>query len=194
MKKRERCWWCGEDPLYVKYHDEEWGRPVHDDCAIFEMLLLEGFQAGLSWLTILRKRENFRKAFKGFDPAKVARFRAADIERLMKDEGIVRNRAKIEAAVNNAQRFLEVQKEFGSFDRYIWGFTGHKTLRAPRAPTRDSMPARSAESDRMSKDLKMRGFKFVGSTICYAHMQATGMVDDHMAGCFRAKSRKSVKL
>lgn len=181
----ERCWWCGEDPLYIDYHDNEWGVPLHDDQRLFEMLTLEGFQAGLSWITILRKRENFRKAFRGFVVEKVARFGKKDVARLLKDEGIVRNRMKIEAAINNAKRFLEVQKEFGSFDRYIWQFTEYKTLRNPRGVTKKTLPARTEESDALSKDLKKRRFKFIGSTIIYAHMQATGMVDDHVVGCFK---------
>ncbi|MBX7137589.1 MAG: DNA-3-methyladenine glycosylase I [Oligoflexia bacterium] len=188
-RDRARCWWCGEDPLYVKYHDEEWGVPLRDDQRLFEMLILEGFQAGLSWITILRKRDNFRKAFKNFDARKIARFKAADVQRLMKDAGIIRNRLKIEAAITNAQAFLEVQREFGTFSRYIWQFTEHKTLRSPQREAKN-LPARTAESDRMSKDLKARGFKFVGSTICYAHMQATGMVDDHVRGCFKYKGQK----
>lgn len=185
-KVKSRCWWCGEDPLYVKYHDEEWGRPLHDDRKLFEMLILEGFQAGLSWITILRKRENFRKAFRGFDPKVVARFTARDQARLMKDAGIIRNGLKIKSAVTNAQAFLALQKEFGSFDKYIWQFTGYKTLRSSRGVTRETLRATSPESDALSKDLKKRGFKFVGSTVCYAHMQATGMVDDHVEECFRA--------
>lgn len=189
-KKINRCWWCGEDPLYVEYHDHEWGRPLHDDRRLFEMLVLEGFQAGLSWLTILKKRENFRRAFSGFDPCKVARFGARDVARLMRDAGIVRNRAKIEAAINNARCFLEVQKEFGSFDRYIWGFSGGQTLFSPRPVTPKTIRAVSPESDALSKDLRERGFRFVGSTICYAHMQATGMVDDHEVGCFRCRHPK----
>ena len=191
---KPRCWWCGDDPLYVDYHDHEWGVPVHDDIKLFEMLTLEAFQAGLSWLTILRKRENFRKAFRQFDPQRVARFNAASVKRLMNDAGIVRNRAKIEAAVNNAKRFLEVQKEFGTFDRYIWQFTNYQTLRSTPAPTKDSVRATSPESDALSKDLRARGFRFVGSTICYAHMQATGMVDDHVRGCFRYQPRKMKPL
>jgi DNA-3-methyladenine glycosylase I len=186
---KQRCWWCGEDPLYCAYHDEEWGVPVRDDRKIFEMLILEGFQAGLSWLTILRKRENFRKAFKHFDPRKVARFGAADARRLLNDAGIVRNRLKIAGAITNARRFLEVQKEFGSFARYIWRFTGNRTLRHPDGVTPKTIRATSPESDALSKDLKRRGFKFVGSTVCYAHMQATGMVDDHVEGCFKYRKR-----
>ena len=186
---KSRCWWCGEDALYCAYHDKEWGVAVHDDRKIFEMLILEGFQAGLSWITILRKRENFRKAFKNFDARKVARFGKADVARLMQDAGIIRNRLKIAGAITNAKCFLEVQKEFGSFDRYIWGFTGNKTLRHPKGMTRKTMKPTSPESDALSKDLKQRGFKFVGSTVCYAHMQATGMVDDHVVSCFKYRKR-----
>ena len=189
-KQRERCRWCGDDELYIRYHDEEWGVPVHDDQQIFEMLVLEGFQAGLSWLTILRKRENFRKAFKNFIPETIVRFTKRDIERLMKDEGIIRNRLKIESTITNARSFLETQEEFGSFDRYIWGFTGNKTLRTAHDLVWGKIPATSKESDALSKDLKRRGFKFVGSTIVYAHMQATGMVDNHIQGCFKYKKRR----
>lgn len=181
---RSRCWWCGEDPLYVRYHDTEWGRPVHDDRKIFEMLLLETFQAGLSWITILRKRENFRKAFKNFNPQNISKFNAKDVARLMNDPGIIRNRLKIESAVTNARLFLDVKKEFGTFDRYIWGFTGHKTLRHPAGFTRKTLPGVSPEAIALSKDLKKRGFKFVGPTVCHAHMQATGMRDDHTVDCF----------
>ena len=186
---KPRCWWCGEDALYCAYHDKEWGVPVHDDRKMFEMLILEGFQAGLSWITILRKRENFRKAFRNFDARKMARFGKTDIARLMQDAGIIRNRLKIEGAVTNARCFLEVQKEFGSFDRYIWGFTGNRTLRNPKGMTKKIMKPTSPESDALSKDLKARGFKFVGPTVCHAHMQATGMVDDHVEGCFKYKKR-----
>ena len=181
---RTRCGWCGEDPLYVAYHDSEWGVPVHDDRLLFEFLILEGAQAGLSWITILRKREAYRRAFAGFDAEKVARFGKRDIERLLGDVGIVRNRLKITAAVNNAQRFLAVQEAFGSFDDYIWRFVGGRPLQNRRKTLKD-IPATTPESDALSKDLKARGFKFVGSTISYAHMQATGMVNDHVAGCFR---------
>ncbi|MGE5638770.1 MAG: DNA-3-methyladenine glycosylase I [Clostridia bacterium] len=181
-----RCGWCGTDPLYVRYHDTEWGVPVHDDRKLFEFLILEGAQAGLSWITILRKRENYRRAFAGFDPRKVARFSSSKLNSLMKDEGIIRNRAKILAAVSNARAFLAVQKEFGTFDRYLWGFTKNRTIVNRRKSLKD-IPATSPESDAMSADLKRRGFKFVGSTICYAHMQATGMVNDHVASCFRYK-------
>ena len=180
-----RCWWCGSDPLYVDYHDHEWGVPLHDDQRLFEMLILEGFQAGLSWITILRKRENFRKAFCKFNANKIARFGSSEVARLMQDQGIVRNRLKIESAVVNAKAFLAVQERYGSFDSYIWQFTEGRTLRNRRV-TRATILATSKESDAMSKDLKKRGFKFVGSTICYAHMQATGMVDDHVWECFRS--------
>ena len=190
MKSKARCWWCGEDPLYCEYHDEEWGVPVHDDRKIFEMLILEGFQAGLSWITILRKRDNFRKAFKNFDARKVAKFRKPDVERLMNDSGIIRNRLKIEGAITNARRFLEVQKEFGSFDNYIWRFTSNRTLRNPKGLSRKTMKATSLESNALSKDLKQRGFKFVGPTVCHAHMQATGMVDDHVEGCFKYRKQR----
>ena len=172
------------DPLYRAYHDREWGVPVHDERRWFEFLILEGAQAGLSWATILHKRENYRKAFAGFNAKKVARFTARDLARLLKDPGIVRNRLKINAAVTNARAFLAVQKEFGSFDKYIWGFVGGKPVRNRRRSLRQ-VPARTAISDAMSKDLKKRGFKFVGSTICYALMQATGLVNDHVVSCFR---------
>jgi DNA-3-methyladenine glycosylase I len=186
---KPRCWWCGTDPLYVAYHDNEWGRPLHDDRRLFEMLLLESFQAGLSWSTILRKRENFRRAFSRFDPAKIARYGARQVARLLGDAGIIRNRAKINAAIKNARSFLKIQEEFGSFDKYIWQFTGYKTLRSAKPRTQKNLPATSPESDALSKDLKARGFSFVGSTVCYAHMQATGMVDDHVRGCFRYRGR-----
>ena len=160
--------------------------PVHDDRVLYEFLVLEGAQAGLSWSTILKKRENYRRGFAAFDPAKVARFTRSRVERLMQDEGIVRNRLKIESTVTNARAFLAVQKEFGSFDRYVWRFVGGKPIRKQRRSSKD-VPARTAESDAMSKDLQRRGFRFVGSTICYAFMQATGMVNDHLAGCFRSR-------
>jgi len=181
-----RCAWAGSDPLYIKYHDEEWGVPVHDDQHFFEMLILEGAQAGLSWITILRKREAYRKAFARFDPRKVARFDAARVERLLANPGIVRNRLKVAGTVRNARAFLDVQREFGSFDAYIWRFVGGTPIRRPRRTMKD-IPAMTPESDAMSRDLKKRGFTFVGSTICYAFMQATGLVDDHMAGCFRRR-------
>lgn len=188
-QKRPRCWWCGDDPLYVKYHDEEWGVPVHDDRKLFEMLILEGFQAGLSWITILRKRPRFIKAFANFNVRKVAAFTKKDVARLLKDEGIVRNRLKIESSIANAQQFIKIQKEFGTFDKYIWQFTDFKTYRDPKGMTRKRIRPTSPESDALSKDLKERGFKFVGSTIIYAHMQATGMVDDHVEGCWKYVQR-----
>jgi DNA-3-methyladenine glycosylase I len=178
----KRCAWATSG-LSVAYHDREWGVPVHDDRVLFEFITLEGAQAGLSWETILRKREACRAAFAGFDPAKVARFTALRRARLMRDEGIVRNRLKIDSSVTNARAFLAVQKEFGSFDRYVWGFVGGKPRQNARRG-RD-IPASSAESDALSKDLKRRGFRFVGSTICYAFMQAVGMVNDHLTSCYR---------
>jgi DNA-3-methyladenine glycosylase I len=181
---KKRCPWTGEDPLYVEYHDTEWGVPVHDDRKLFEFLILEGMQAGLSWITILRKRENFRRAFAGFDPEKVARFGPRDVRRQMADAGIVRNQAKILAAVTNAQAFLRVREEFGSFDSYMWQFVGGEPRVNRRRSIKD-VPAATPQSDAMSRDLKQRGFKFVGTTICYAHMQATGMVNDHLTTCFR---------
>jgi DNA-3-methyladenine glycosylase I len=179
-----RCRWA-TTPLGIAYHDREWGVPVHDDRVLFEFLILEGAQAGLSWETILQKRENYRKALAGFDPKKVARFSAVEKRKLMKNAGIVRNRLKIESTVTNAKAFLAVQKEFGSFDAYVWRFVGGK----PKRNSGRAVPARSAESDALSKDLLKRGFKFVGSTICYAFMQAVGMVDDHAPGCFRKGRR-----
>jgi len=179
-----RCAWSGSDPLYQAYHDKEWGVPVHDDRRFFEMLILEGAQAGLSWSTILRKRENYRVAFDGFDPEKVSRYSKTRVDKLMKNEGIVRNRLKIESTVLNARAFLAVQKEFGSFDRYLWQFVGGKPLMNHWRTTKE-IPASTPESDALSKDLKKRGFKFVGTTICYAFMQAVGMVNDHSTDCFR---------
>ncbi len=194
MAKAEkvRCSWPGEDPLMIEYHDNEWGTPLHDDQKLFEFLVLDAFQAGLSWRTILYKRENFRKAFDRFDAKKVARYDAAKVEVLMQDAGIVRNRLKIEATIRNAQCFLEVKKEFGSFDQYIWQFTGHKVLDNKRS-SMSQIPARSPESDAMSKDLLRRGFKFVGSTICYAFMQAAGMVNDHIVSCPRHSQVKKIE-
>jgi DNA-3-methyladenine glycosylase I len=187
-KNVTRCHWAENgNPLYVAYHDEEWGVPQHDDRVLFEFLILEGAQAGLSWSTILNKRENYRKAFSRFDARKVAKFDKAKIDRLLQDPGIVRNRLKIEAAVVNARAFLAVQKEFGSFDAYIWQFVGGKP-RLNAWTSRKQVPASTAESDAMSKDMKKRGFKFVGSTIMYAFMQATGMVNDHAKSCFRWKA------
>jgi DNA-3-methyladenine glycosylase I len=181
-----RCAWANGERM-VRYHDEEWGVPAHDDRTLFEFLILEGAQAGLSWSTILNKRENYRKAFDGFNPQRVAKYDRRKIERLLRDPGIVRNKLKIAAAVTNAKAFLSLQKEFGSFDRYIWQFVGSQ----PRVNSPKSMkqvPARTPESDAMSKDLKKRGFKFVGSTICYAFMQAVGIVNDHVIDCFRYKT------
>ncbi|HZR03441.1 MAG TPA: DNA-3-methyladenine glycosylase I [Burkholderiales bacterium] len=179
-----RCDWCGSDARYVRYHDQEWGVPSHDDQHLFEMLILEGAQAGLSWSTILNKRPGYRAAFAGFDAAKVARFEPQDVERLMQDSGIVRNRLKIEAAIKNARAFLEVQQSFGSFDAYIWGFVSGRPIRNAWSSLSE-VPARTEQSDAMSVDLKKRGFAFVGSTICYAFMQAVGMVNDHIVSCFR---------
>ncbi len=186
MKHRadvERCSWPSDD-LYIHYHDTEWGVPLHDDRQLFEFLILEGFQAGLSWYTILKKRDNFRAAFDNFDPQKVARYNEGKIIKLIKDAGIIRNRLKIEAAIQNAKSFLAVQEEFGSFDAYIWRFVDGKP-KVNRWTKSEQVPARSTESDAMSKDLIRREFRFVGSTICYAHMQATGMVNDHIITCFR---------
>jgi DNA-3-methyladenine glycosylase I len=180
----QRCEWAGSDPLYLEYHDREWGVPVRDDRTIFEFLVLEGAQAGLSWLTILRKREHYRRAFAGFDPVKVAAYNDAKIEALLADPGIVRNRLKVRSAVTNARAFLEVQREFGTFADYIWGFVGG-TPKINRWRSIQEIPARTPESDALSKDLIRRGFSFVGSTIVYAHMQATGLVNDHTADCFR---------
>jgi DNA-3-methyladenine glycosylase I len=179
-----RCSWCTNDQLYIDYHDNEWGKSLHDDRKLFEMLILEGAQAGLSWMTILRKRENYRKAFDHFDPKKIARYDRRKVRTLLKNEGIVRNRLKIESAIANAKAFLAVQKEFGSFDRYIWQFVGGKQKRNAWNSVHE-IPARTAESDAMSKDLKKRGFTFVGSAICYAFMQAVGMVNDHTVDCWR---------
>lgn len=170
--------------MYVRYHDEEWGVPVHDDCTHFEFLILEGAQAGLSWITILRKRENYREAFADFDPERVARFGRREVTRLLRNPGIVRNRLKVESAVHNARAFLAVQDEFGGFDRYVWRFVGGRPI-VNRWTDMKQVPARTPESDALSRDLKKRGFNFVGSTIIYAHMQAVGMVNDHVAGCFR---------
>jgi len=180
------CTWPGDDPLMIAYHDEEWGTPVHDDRKLFEFMVLDSFQAGLSWKTILYKREHFRKAFDNFNVRKVAKYDEAKAEALMQDPGIIRNRLKIKATIKNAQLFMEIQKEYGSFDKYIWQFTGYKTIQ-PKRKDHAAIPATSAESDAMSRDLQKRGFKFVGSTICYAFMQAAGMVNDHVSGCPRYK-------
>jgi len=182
-RSRRRCDWAGNE-LMIRYHDQEWGVPVHDDRLLFEFLILEGAQAGLSWETVLRKRERYREVLDGFDAARIAKYDAHKVRTLLADPGIIRNRLKISATISNAEAFLAVQREFGSFDAYLWQFTGGKTMRrGPRG--RKDVPARTAESDAMSKDLKKRGFRFVGSTICYALMQATGMVNDHMRYCFR---------
>jgi DNA-3-methyladenine glycosylase I len=177
-----RCDWAGTDPTYIEYHDKEWGVPLHQDMRLFEMLILEGAQAGLSWITILRKRPAYRKAFDGFDPAKVAKYSPAKVKQLLANEGIVRNRLKISAAIDNAKAFLAIQKEFGSFDAYIWQFVGGEP-KINKRKTLTQIPAETPESQAMSKDLKKRGFRFVGPTICYAFMQATGMVNDHLTGC-----------
>jgi DNA-3-methyladenine glycosylase I len=182
----KRCAWAGSGPLQTTYHDAEWGVPVHEDRRLFEFLILEGAQAGLSWSTILNKRDAYRKAFEAFDPTKVARFDSRRIGALLADAGIVRNRLKIESAVSNAHAFLNVQEAFGSFDAYVWGFVDHKPVRNAWK-TASQVPATTAISDALSKDLKALGFKFVGSTICYAFMQAIGMVNDHIVGCFRWK-------
>jgi len=182
----KRCPWCGTDELYVKYHDEEWGVPVHDDRTHFEFLVLESAQAGLSWITILRRRENYRKAYDGFDMEKVAQYDENKINELMQDSGIIRNRRKIEASINNARQFIKIQKEFGSFDNYIWSFVNNKPV-INHWDDISQMPATSELSDRVSKDLKSRGFRFLGSTIIYAHLQATGIINDHLTYCFRHK-------
>lgn len=178
-----RCGWA-KNPLAITYHDTEWGVPRHDDTTLFEFLVLEGAQAGLSWDTILKKRDHYRRVMDGFDPERVARYSAARIEKLLSDPGIVRNRLKVESSVSNARCFLAVQKEYGSFDRYVWSFVGGSPL-VNRRRSLKQLPARTPESDAMSRDLKSRGFRFVGSTICYAYMQATGMVNDHLVTCFR---------
>lgn len=185
-KEKVRCPWPGADALMQHYHDHEWGTPKHDDRKLFEAVVLDAFQAGLSWKTILHKRENFRRAFDNFDAKKIAKYNEQKIAALLNDAGIIRNKLKVRAAVTNAQKFLEVQKEFGSFDKYIWQFTNYKTVVNKNRTIKDFV-ARSKESDAMSKDMQKRGFKFVGSTICYAFMQAVGMVNDHTTDCFRYK-------
>lgn len=189
---KNRCEWCGTDPLYVKYHDEEWGVPLHDDNGLFEFLTLEGAQAGLSWLTILRKRDNYRSAFHGFDPRKIASYSAMDVQRLLADPGIVRNRLKIESAIRNARQVLAIKEEFGSFDSFIWRYVDYQPGQNEWRSMAE-LPARTALSDRISKDLKKRGFNFVGSTICYAFMQAVGMVNDHVVNCFRYRQIRSLE-
>jgi len=189
---KKRCSWPTDSPLMIEYHDEEWGVPVHDDRKLFEALVLDGAQAGLSWETVLKKRENYRKAFDDFDPAKVSQYNDEDVKRLLGNPGIIRNRLKVASAITNAQRFLEVQKEFGSFDKYLWQFVGGKPIKN-RFKSIQDLPAKTKESDEMSKDLKKRGLKFVGPTICYALMQAVGMVNDHTIDCFRYDEVYGVK-
>jgi len=186
MEKNDSCSWPKNDPLMMAYHLTEWGVPLHDDRKLFEFMVLDAFQAGLSWQIVLKKREGFRKAFDHFDYKKIAKYKEDKIQQLLKDEGIIRNQLKVRATVNNALRFIEVQKEFGTFDNYIWQFTGHKTIHN-KWKQLSEIPAKSPESDAMSKDLQKRGFKFVGSTICYAFMQAAGMVNDHLVNCKRYK-------
>lgn len=181
---KKRCSWCGNDPLYIDYHDNEWGVPVYDDRILFEFLILETFQAGLSWITVLRKRDNFRKAFDQFDYHKVAKYDDDKFEELLQNAGIIRNKLKIKAAITNAQAFMEVQREFGSFSEYIWGFVDGKPVKN-QFKSLTELPANTSLSDTISKDLKKKGFKFVGTTVIYAHMQATGMVNDHIESCFR---------
>ncbi len=188
---KKRCFGTG-DPLYEEYHDNEWGIPVHNDRKLFEFLILDLFQAGLSWRTILHKRENFRNSFDNFDVQKISQYTNKDIERLLSDKGIVRNKMKIEATINNAKSFLKIQEEFGSFDQYIWNFTNYKTLCNPEGITLETMPAKTPLSEKISKDLKKRGFKFVGAIICYSFMQAIGMVDDHIIGCWKYNRKKSI--
>jgi DNA-3-methyladenine glycosylase I len=185
----QRCHWA-QSPLMIRYHDKEWGVPLHHDRRLFELLILEGAQAGLSWETILRKRQNYRRAFDRFDPAKIARYDARKVHQLLADPGIVRNRLKIKATISNARAFLQLQREFGRFDRYIWQFVSGEPKTSMRKPS-EHPPARTPESDAMSKDLKRRGFRFVGSTICYAFMQAAGMVQDHAAECFRRRDART---
>jgi DNA-3-methyladenine glycosylase I len=190
--EKKRCPWCLSDPLYIEYHDREWGVPVHDDRKWFEFLTLEGAQAGLNWLLVLKKRENYRRAYDGFDFNRVALYDDKKVAELLADSGLIRNRAKIKASVSNARAFIKIREEFGSFDRYIWAFMGGKPLRN-RWRNDAEIPPRSTLSDTISADLRRRGFKFVGSTIVYAHMQATGMVNDHLIGCFRYKNLKKEK-
>jgi DNA-3-methyladenine glycosylase I len=192
MIQKQRCSWAKDNPLMIEYHDKEWGVPVHNDLRLFEFLVLEGMQAGLTWEIILRKRENYRKAFSDFDPAKISLYTEVDEERLLADKGIVRNRLKVRAAIINAGKFLEVQKEYGSFDKYIWHFVGGKPI-TNRFRYLSEIPPKTKESDAMSKDLRKRGFKFVGPTICYAFMQAVGMVNDHTIDCFRYNEVLSLK-
>jgi DNA-3-methyladenine glycosylase I len=187
----KRCDWCGTEPIYVDYHDKEWGVPVHDDRMHFEMIILDGAQAGLSWITILKRRDSYREAFDNFDAVKVSRYNDKKVEKLLTNPGIIRNHLKVNSAVKNAQAFLKIQEEFGSFDDYIWQFVNHKTIQN-KWKKMSELPAKTAESDAMSKDLKKRGFSFVGSTICYAYMQAAGMINDHITNCFRYKEVKKL--
>jgi DNA-3-methyladenine glycosylase I len=189
MKEKIRCNWCLKESIYIKYHDEEWGRPVHDDQKLFEFLVLESFQAGLSWLTVLKKRENFRKAFSNFDVKKISKYNQKKIDVLLKDEGIIRNRLKIEATINNAKCFLLIQQEFCSFDSYVWSFVNYKPI-VNNIRSIKEIPGTSVISDRMSKDMGLRGFKFRGTTICYAFMQAVGMIDDHINDCWKKSKKK----
>ena len=184
--EKQRCLWSGKETIYIEYHDKEWGKPVYDDSTLFEFLLLETFQAGLSWITILKKRENFRKAFDGFNYQKIAKYSDKKIASLLLDAGIIRNKLKVNSAVTNAQAFMKIQEEFGSFSKYIWDFVDGKPIKN-KFKTMEDLPANTPLSDAISKDLKKRGFKFVGSTVVYAHMQATGMVNDHLESCFRYK-------
>jgi len=187
----KRCDWCGTEEIYIDCHDKDWGVPVHDDRLHFEMIILDGAQAGLSWITILKRRKSYRKAFDNFDVLKVSRYSSKKIEKLLTNPGIIRNRLKVNSTVQNARCFLKIQKEFGSFDKYIWQFVNHKTIQN-KWKKMSELPAKTAQSDAMSKDLKKRGFSFVGSTICYAYMQAAGMVNDHTLGCFRNKKVKKM--
>jgi DNA-3-methyladenine glycosylase I len=189
--EKKTCGWPGNNPLMIAYHDEEWGVPVHDDRKLFEYMVLDAFQAGLSWAIVLNKREGFRKAFDNFNYKKIAKYDEIKIQELLKEDGIIKNQLKIRATVNNAVRFTEILKEFGSFDKYIWQFTGNKTI-DNQMTNLSQIPAKSSESDNMSKDLQKRGFKFVGSTICYAFMQAAGMVNDHLVECYRHKELKNI--
>lgn len=190
QKDKLRCSWCLGSQIYIDYHDHEWGVPVHDDRLLFEFLVLETFQAGLSWITVLKKREAFRRAFHFFDPYKIINYSDSDISRLMSDEGIIRNKLKIFATIQNAKMYLSIVAEYGSFDKFIWKFTGHKSI-INRPASLSDLPSTTIESDAMSRELKKLGFKFTGSTVCYAFMQATGMVDDHLKDCFLKKNRSS---
>ena len=186
---KSRCAWSGKDPLYIEYHDKEWGVPVYDDDKLFEFLILETFQAGLSWITVLRKRENFREAFDNFDYKRIVNYDENKFDQLINNAGIIRNKLKIRATISNAQAFMDIQKEFGSFSKYIWGFVNHQPINN-QWKSMEEIPATTELSDKLSKDLKKRGFKFVGSTVIYAHMQATGMVNDHITSCFRSQELK----